>query len=153
MQRHHQCFFWGKWHLGNRSAKREGFTEPCSQARHSCSNGNVTSLWCHCEAEVLPCLPQPPHVVTSIPPAFLHVCRWDVVYLHGPGSAKADPCQGQHLRMLCQQRQAMGQTHSVEVSPMYRQPKASGKMPLGKCSPSLLHGESGTINPPLLLGL
>lgn len=49
--------------------------------------------------------------LTSLPPAFLPLCRWDVFCLHSPGSANTDPRQGQHLYMLCQQRQVLGQTH------------------------------------------
>lgn len=97
---------------------------------HSCRDGNVTSPWCHLEPEILPWLCH--HVLTSIPPAFLALCRWDIFCLHSPGSASTDPRQSQHLQMLCQQRQAMGQAHrgQLHVEAAQDQQRAPGQRPL-----------------------
>lgn len=56
-----------------------------------------------------------PHPHQHPPSLFLPLCRWDVFCLHSPGSANTDPKQGQTLQILCQQRQAMGQTHRGQL--------------------------------------
>lgn len=116
---------------------------------YSCSNGNVTSFWCHLEPEILPWLCWPAPSPASPQPFCLSVGG-----MFSACTVLVQPTQipDKVSIVKCFASKGKPWVRYTGVSPIWRQPKTSEEL-LGKGSSSLLHGELRTINPLLLVGL
>lgn len=116
---------------------------------YSCSNRNVTSLWCHLEPEILPQLCHPARSSASPQPFCLSVGGMISACTVLVQPAQIPDCVS---IFRCFASKGKPWVRHTGVSSTWRQPKTSKEL-LGKGSSSLLHGELRTTNPLLLVGL